>query len=455
MTEISKCVTFFNLQEAIMKQLLLPTLIVSTLALSACCECEVPQERLSGTEQKSKTPFVKKTLTNNGNKQTGATTATATATALSPLAGLFALNAFADSEEGYPVGKGTLNYYDGDKIASIDGHLYHFNYGTNDEKHSEEGGFSQDKFDSSISEKMQQIGAKEFFNDIVPADIAKELASMKGFEHDDYMMDSVDFGKTKLRQFLLNKDDEQTIYQVISDDHHGEVGVFTTVDMAEMQQNSTSPTNIDVTESTASNTKSDEPFGHLPLNKSINPDDEELVYTPSETIVEEAPKTEAPKVTEATATDKATEEKAEADKSDSSENKSDSADNAEVKKVTVEKMQTQLDSAEKITLNINFDSAKATIREDNLYIIDQLYNLLHKDPNLKFIIQGHTDNSGDADMNQRLSLARAKEVKAELEKKGIESNRLKAEGYGEEKPIVDNDTKENRAKNRRVELVKF
>ncbi len=77
---------------------------------------------------------------------------------------------------------------------------------------------------------------------------------------------------------------------------------------------------------------------------------------------------------------------------------------------------------------------------------------LKRNPDLKVIVAGHTDNMGDPAFNQELSLKRAEAVKAYLIDKGIDSSRLIARGYGDSQPAASNDTQEGRAKNRRVEL---
>jgi outer membrane protein OmpA-like peptidoglycan-associated protein len=68
-------------------------------------------------------------------------------------------------------------------------------------------------------------------------------------------------------------------------------------------------------------------------------------------------------------------------------------------------------------------------------------------------IQGHTDNSGSRDGNQRLSDARANAVRDWLVKAGVAGGRLKAKGYGQDRPLAPNVTEANRAKNRRVQFI--
>ena len=91
---------------------------------------------------------------------------------------------------------------------------------------------------------------------------------------------------------------------------------------------------------------------------------------------------------------------------------------------------------------------------DSRPIIDEIVKLLKTNPSLSLTVEGHTDNVGAPDYNRRLSDGRARSVVAELTGQGIASRRLKAMGYGQDKPIADNSTDEGRSKNRRVELVK-
>jgi outer membrane protein OmpA-like peptidoglycan-associated protein len=117
-------------------------------------------------------------------------------------------------------------------------------------------------------------------------------------------------------------------------------------------------------------------------------------------------------------------------------------------------MKTALDHDGKITLYINFDFNKATLKPDAQPAIAQVAALLKANPDLKFSVEGHTDNIGQHDYNLKLSKDRAAAAAAALVAQSIDAGRLSSTGYGPDKPIAPNDTEEGRAKNRRVELVK-
>ncbi|MEO0068272.1 MAG: carboxypeptidase regulatory-like domain-containing protein [candidate division WOR-3 bacterium] len=104
---------------------------------------------------------------------------------------------------------------------------------------------------------------------------------------------------------------------------------------------------------------------------------------------------------------------------------------------------------------IYFDFGKATIRfPESQEALQAAYNILKENPTIKVEIQGHTDNVGSDEFNQKLSEQRAWAVVNYLvQQMGVESSRLIAKGYGETQPKASNDTPEGRALNRRVEFV--
>ncbi|HEY5462372.1 MAG TPA: OmpA family protein [Hanamia sp.] len=104
---------------------------------------------------------------------------------------------------------------------------------------------------------------------------------------------------------------------------------------------------------------------------------------------------------------------------------------------------------------ILFDVDKATLKPESMGSINQIYNLMKKQADLKFEIDGHTDNTGDAAHNLTLSQQRADAVKVQLVNMGIDGSRLTTKGFGDTKPISDNNTPEGKANNRRVEFVKM
>lgn len=108
-----------------------------------------------------------------------------------------------------------------------------------------------------------------------------------------------------------------------------------------------------------------------------------------------------------------------------------------------------------VTTGIKFDIAKATIKPESMGTINYVVKMMTDHAELKFTVEGHTDSDGETAANQKLSEARAKAVLDALVKAGISANRLKSKGWGESKPMTDNDTSEGKAQNRRVEFVKI
>lgn len=104
---------------------------------------------------------------------------------------------------------------------------------------------------------------------------------------------------------------------------------------------------------------------------------------------------------------------------------------------------------------IKFDVNKASLKNESMGPINKIYQLMQKQPDLKFSVEGHTDADGDDNKNMTLSEQRAKVVKDQLILMGISSDRLTSKGHGESMPIADNTSAEGKANNRRVEFVKF
>jgi len=102
---------------------------------------------------------------------------------------------------------------------------------------------------------------------------------------------------------------------------------------------------------------------------------------------------------------------------------------------------------------IRFEFNSANIEKDSTPALNEVITLLKEDTALQLSIEGHTDNIGSAESNQKLSETRAQSVKDYLVANGVDSARLSSVGYGLEVPIADNGTELGRAQNRRVELV--
>ena len=122
----------------------------------------------------------------------------------------------------------------------------------------------------------------------------------------------------------------------------------------------------------------------------------------------------------------------------------------EAKEVVVE--ETQEPALSHIhAFNVEFPSDSAVVDPAYYPEIQDFAKYMEQNPEKTAIINGHTDSTGSAAYNQKLSEKRAVSVKNEIVKQGISAERLEAKGYGEEKPIASNKTREGRQKNRRVE----
>jgi outer membrane protein OmpA-like peptidoglycan-associated protein len=108
-----------------------------------------------------------------------------------------------------------------------------------------------------------------------------------------------------------------------------------------------------------------------------------------------------------------------------------------------------------VATGIRFDTGKSTLKPESMGVINEIYELMEKYPDLNFSVEGHTDNVGDDASNMSLSADRAERVKLTLVEMGIDGGRLTSKGLGESIPMDDNNLPEGRANNRRVEFVKI
>jgi outer membrane protein OmpA-like peptidoglycan-associated protein len=102
--------------------------------------------------------------------------------------------------------------------------------------------------------------------------------------------------------------------------------------------------------------------------------------------------------------------------------------------------------------NLEFETGKSIIKEESKASLNELADLLIRKAEFKLLIAGHTDNVGKPETNMTLSKNRSLAVKSYLESKGVPAEKIKAEWFGQTKPIADNTTSEGRQKNRRVEM---
>jgi OOP family OmpA-OmpF porin len=107
----------------------------------------------------------------------------------------------------------------------------------------------------------------------------------------------------------------------------------------------------------------------------------------------------------------------------------------------------------KFVQQVHFAVGSATILSDSFQILQDVVNLIKVNQQLKRLaVEGHTDNTGAADLNRRLSQSRAESVMNWLVEHGVDKGRLEAHGYGPDRPLDPANTPEARTKNRRVEF---
>lgn len=102
--------------------------------------------------------------------------------------------------------------------------------------------------------------------------------------------------------------------------------------------------------------------------------------------------------------------------------------------------------------NLFFATNKTTVLPESEGSLNSLASFLRDNPTVTIRITGHTDAIGSDDANMRLSVGRAKAVRADLIARGVDADRIEFDGKGETEPIATNDTEEGRAQNRRVEF---
>lgn len=101
---------------------------------------------------------------------------------------------------------------------------------------------------------------------------------------------------------------------------------------------------------------------------------------------------------------------------------------------------------------VTFETGRSALKPDSYTILDIVAASLIANPDIRIEIAGHTDNTGSAATNLRLSQARADAVRTYLATKGVAPARMVARGYGPDQPVAPNTTRDGRAQNRRVEL---
>lgn len=101
---------------------------------------------------------------------------------------------------------------------------------------------------------------------------------------------------------------------------------------------------------------------------------------------------------------------------------------------------------------VYFDTNKSNVKGTSATTLDKLAGIFKEYPKSYILVEGHTDSAGPDDYNMKLSQQRAESVTTYLVSKGIDAGRFTTKWYGEAQPKADNETKEGKAQNRRVEL---
>ncbi|RPH92696.1 MAG: OmpA family protein [Calditrichaeota bacterium] len=108
-----------------------------------------------------------------------------------------------------------------------------------------------------------------------------------------------------------------------------------------------------------------------------------------------------------------------------------------------------------ILQGVNFEYNSADLNAEARMNLGQVAQSLIANPNARVLIVGHTDNTGSADFNLRLSFERAEAVKLYLIAMGVSEDRMMTEGRGSSEPVASNATEEGRSQNRRIEFIRL
>jgi len=124
------------------------------------------------------------------------------------------------------------------------------------------------------------------------------------------------------------------------------------------------------------------------------------------------------------------------------------------KAVTAETLRATLESRGRVALSLAYDFNRATLRPQSAPIVTEVARMLREAPQMRLLIEGHTDNIGPREANVALAAARAGALRDMLVREGADAARLGVVGIGPNRPVADNATSEGRARNRRIVLVR-
>ena len=145
------------------------------------------------------------------------------------------------------------------------------------------------------------------------------------------------------------------------------------------------------------------------------------------------------------AAEKAAAEKAEAERI--------AAEKAAAEKAEAERKAAFKRNVEATTVHFDIEGAKLNIPEAEKAIIDELCRVMKEDPSIKIVITGHTDNYGDPEQNLRyFGMRRAEALRDYMVKQGVSADQIRCESKGQTEPVAPNDTRANRALNRRANI---